>query len=129
MVWVPKAARGKAPTLTTYEIKVTRADLKHELEHPEKSLPWRQYSDFFYLLLSSPILLGDLEVPKDWGVMVLEKELSRGKLSDHLRTIKRAPRLKPIDQAVAMNRVLSFMAWRQYQLGLTATTATVDEAA
>lgn len=112
-VYLPKIVGTKPQQIITYEVKVTRADLKSELDRPEKSLPWRQYSNQFNLVLANPDLAAGFDIPKDWGVMAI--------VDGKMRVIKRAPKLTPIDQTLAINRIVSFMGWRAYQLasGLT----------
>lgn len=62
---------AKGDSLWAVEIKVTPADLRRELEHPEKTEAWAQYVHAFYFLV--PPALADTalaEVPKRYGVMV-----------------------------------------------------------
>ena len=68
---VIKRNLAKGDSLWAVEIKVTAADLRHELAQPEKTAAWAQYVHSFYFLV--PDHLGDIalaEVPKQYGVMV-----------------------------------------------------------
>lgn len=62
---------AKGDSLWAVEIKVTAADLRHELAQPEKTAAWAQYVNSFYFLVPDhlgPIALA--EVPREFGVMV-----------------------------------------------------------
>ena len=75
-------------SITGIEIKVSRSDLKHELEQPEKSEMIKRYCDYWWLCLPDYFGYDDFDIPEDWGVMTF----SRAR-----RFVKRKPpRLKPI---------------------------------
>lgn len=62
---------AKGDALWAVEIKVTAADLRHELAQPEKTAAWAQYVHAFYFLV--PDALADIalaEIPSQYGVMV-----------------------------------------------------------
>ena len=62
---------AKGDSLWAVEIKVTAADLRHELAQPEKTATWAQYVDAFYFLVPTSLLdLALAEVPAGYGVMV-----------------------------------------------------------
>ena len=75
--------------ITIYEIKITRQDLKHELENPAKRLPAMQLADYFYFV--TPVgLVGDPknDLPENIGLIEVDK-------ADHLRYRIKAPPLDP----------------------------------
>lgn len=62
---------AKGDSLWAVEIKVSAADLRRELEAPEKAATWARYAHCFYFLVTPA--LRDLAlalVPKDYGVLV-----------------------------------------------------------
>lgn len=85
-----------------YEVKVTRSDLRRELEQPDKQDAALAVSNYLYLVLDHDVRYDDLEMPEEWGVMVVtypEPKL----LDDHpdddswdararLKTVRKAPR-------------------------------------
>lgn len=61
---------AKGDALWAVEIKVSAADLRHELAQPEKTATWAQYVDAFYFLVAPELLdIALAEVPAQYGVM------------------------------------------------------------
>ncbi len=54
-----------------YEVKVTRSDLRRELEHPAKQDAALAVSNLLYLVLDYDVRYDDLTVPPAWGIMQL----------------------------------------------------------
>ncbi len=54
-----------------YEVKVSRSDLRRELEQPAKQDAALALSNELYLVLDHDVRYDDLKVPEEWGVMVL----------------------------------------------------------
>ncbi len=54
-----------------YEVKVTRSDLRRELDHPGKQDAALAVSNLLYLVLDHDVRFDDLPVPPAWGVMQL----------------------------------------------------------
>jgi hypothetical protein len=54
-----------------YEVKVTRSDLRRELEQPGKQDAALAVSNLLYLVLDHDIRYDDLPVPITWGIMQL----------------------------------------------------------
>jgi hypothetical protein len=70
-----------------HEVKVSRSDWLSELKHPWKSEAFKQYMDYWYLVVSSMDVVRMDEIPADWGLMV-----ARG---EYVRVVKTAPQLHP----------------------------------
>lgn len=84
---------AKGDALWAVEIKVSAADLRHELASPEKAATWAQYVDAFYFLVSRELLdLALAEVPAGYGVMVA----SPYGYSEIKRRAKRNPAPSPL---------------------------------
>jgi len=73
------------------EIKVSRGDLKKELEDPDKAREIMQYCDRWWLVLGHKDLIQPGELPPTWGLMVAKKT--------RLVAVTEAPKLesKPLD--------------------------------
>ncbi len=56
-----------------YEIKVSRSDLKRELEQPYKCAAALALSNQFYLVVPSEMKVDDFDLPSEWGVMLVSK--------------------------------------------------------
>ncbi len=69
-----------------FEIKVSRSDVMHELMQPEKSAEIQQFCHRWWLVISDPKLIADLNIPITWGVI----DVSTGKC----KVLKKAPDLK-----------------------------------
>ncbi len=54
-----------------YEVKVTRSDLRRELEQPGKQDAALAVSNLLYLVLDHELRYDDLPVPPAWGIMQL----------------------------------------------------------
>lgn len=61
-------SRGLA--LHGIEIKISRSDLRRELDDPDKAETIARYCDYWWLALGSERVLGDLVVPDGWGILV-----------------------------------------------------------
>lgn len=61
-------------TITGCEIKISRQDLKRELEHPEKSEAIKKYCDYWWLCVPVHMKTEDMDIPTDWGVMAFTKQ-------------------------------------------------------
>lgn len=62
------ASRGKL--LVGHELKVSRADWLHELDHPEKAEVWAQHCHAWYLVVPNEAIVRREELPHGWGLMV-----------------------------------------------------------
>jgi len=91
---------SKGLTVSGCEIKVSRQDLKKELETPEKSAAIKKYCDYWWLCVPSSMKIDDFDMPKDWGIMTFDKHKSYIK--------KRAPKL----QAEPFTRSFMFSCMR-----------------
>lgn len=56
-------------SLTGYEIKISRGDLKEEISNPNKAHSIARYLDAFYLICPSELNILDIEVPLNWGII------------------------------------------------------------
>lgn len=61
-------------TLTGYEVKASKADLKRELADLSKHQRLARYCDAWWLLAWDDNVLDGQTLPEDWGVMVTEAE-------------------------------------------------------
>lgn len=69
-----------------FEIKVSRADWKKELERPEKAEPVLRFCDRWWLAVSDAEIVHPGELPPTWGLLA-----RKGK---RLAVVKEAPKLK-----------------------------------
>lgn len=56
--------------LTGYEIKVSRADWRHELDQPGKADPWADQCHAWYVVAPSTDIVPPAELPDGWGLLV-----------------------------------------------------------
>lgn len=61
-------------SVSGFEIKVSKADLKHEIENPEKAEAIAQYCDYWWIVVPDREIIGALQVPPAWGVMICDNE-------------------------------------------------------
>jgi hypothetical protein len=78
-----------------FEVKTDRGDWRRELKDPEKADEIAAYCDFWWVVLPNLEIAKLDEVPRPWGVLVLEEN------GRTLRQAKRATELdaKPLDRA------------------------------
>ena len=55
------------------EIKVSRSDLKHELDTPQKAEEIAQYCNEWYLPVPKGLIRDDDIIPVNWGILEIEK--------------------------------------------------------
>lgn len=67
-----------------FELKVSRADLLHELKQPGKSQPASSVCDYWYLVVGHERIVKDLPIPPAWGILVAD--------DDGIRTLQPASR-------------------------------------
>lgn len=75
--------------LEGFEIKASRADLKRELADPGKHRAVARYCDEWSLVIWSAKMLEGLDVPADWGIMVVDEA------GEELREIRKAAKREP----------------------------------
>lgn len=124
-VWVPKPFFDLGSDIITYEVKVTKADLQHELEDPSKAKAWSQFSNEFWLVILNESVIKGVDVPEEWGVMTSPS----GNRVRAMTKIKEAPRLDPIDQEPAFSRLLMNTVFKktQTELALQKALAEIEE--
>lgn len=98
--------------LVGHEIKVTRADLRHELDQREKCLDWKEYCDRWWLVVPHAALLDGLDIPADWGIMLPPS----GRRTRTMTVHRQAPDLHPDTQDPALRRINSWLYWRTREL-------------
>jgi hypothetical protein len=78
-----------------FEVKTDRGDWRRELKDPEKADEIAAYCDYWWVVLPNLEIVKLEEVPRPWGVLVLQED---GKT---LRQVKKATELdaKPLDRA------------------------------
>ncbi len=64
-----------------FEVKRTRADLKHELENPDKADAIAKFCRYWYLILADAEIADGLSVPQAWGILVYQGR--RGLVQTH----------------------------------------------
>jgi hypothetical protein len=100
---LPEEQKGLSYTgrqsIHVFEVKVTRSDLKHELDHPEKSEEWSQYAHYFWLVVPDKKLIVGFDIPETWGILA-----SYGK---SLTVVKQPTRKLPIPMPVAVVAALT----------------------
>lgn len=112
-LWIPARLSGSIGAgIVGHEIKVTRADVLHELEQPTKAESWAQYCSKWWLVVPDEKLIAGLQIPERWGVLALPKN-HRFKA---MRTIKPAPELEPVDLTPAIGRLSTVLAYDRMEL-------------
>jgi hypothetical protein len=76
-------------SIHVFEVKVSRSDLSHELQQPEKAEAWAQYAHYFWLVIPDVKLMAGFDIPDSWGVLV-----SHGPRT--LRQVKKPTRRTPL---------------------------------
>ncbi len=110
-VWMPTTvAGGRGTGLDGHEIKVTRQDLRNELDDPGKAEPWAQYCSRWWLVIPSPALLAGLTIPDLWGVLAPPS----GRQSRRMTVVKPAPPLTPTDPAAGYERLAAWMLYEAH---------------
>lgn len=72
----------------TFEVKISREDLKRELKDPSKGDNIGKFGDFFWLVVSDVKLVETLVLPATWGVLAPKKNGANTILS----VVKKAPK-------------------------------------
>lgn len=102
-LWLPLTRAG-GTGLIGHEIKVSRSDVLVELTDPTKAEPWSQYCDRWWLVVSDPALVDGLEIPEAWGIM----SPPSGRRTRSMTIVRSAPKLRPIDPAPGLRRLLGW---------------------
>jgi hypothetical protein len=82
--------RSKGQTLTGYEVKASKADLKRELADLNKHQALARYCDAWWLVVWDESVLVD-GIPDDWGIMITEDSDYGRVLTTKRRAAKRTP--------------------------------------
>jgi hypothetical protein len=90
-----------------HELKVSRADLLHELDDLSKPDPWLRYCDQWWLVVSDPALLKGLDLPERWGIMAPPS----GRRTRSMTVIRDAPIVKIDDQGAAFRTIAAKVYW------------------
>jgi hypothetical protein len=98
-LWLPLMT-GMRGQVWGYELKVSRADLMHELADPTKADPWMRYCNQWSLVVSDEAFLRGLDIPELWGILV-----PSGKRM--MRTVRKPATLKPDGQVDAYGTILA----------------------
>lgn len=94
---------GKRQSIHVFEVKVSRADLKHELDDLSKSEEWGQYAHYFWLVVSDLSYLKGQTLPEHWGVLY---PYGRG-LRVHRFPVRRDPAPMPFHVVAALARAVA----------------------
>lgn len=101
-LWVPLTTSG-GNEIVGHEVKVSRSDVAAELADLTKAESWMKYCTRWWLTVSDPALVEGFEIPETWGVMAPPS----GRRTRSMTVVRQAPRLHPVDSALAYRRVLS----------------------
>lgn len=101
--------------LTGHELKVSRADLLHELSDVHKASEWADQCHRWYLVVNDPAIAKGIELPPDWGLMAPGRSKTRMDVVVNAIT-------KPIGHTPSWDAVRSIMA-RQDTLRANAIVA------
>lgn len=70
-LWTGGYGAGRVgPMLHGHEVKVSRADWLAELKDPEKAEAFKQFCDYWWLVVSDRDIVKPGELPDGWGLMV-----------------------------------------------------------
>lgn len=105
-VWLGCAA-ATGNVLVGHEVKVSRQDLLAELDDLTKSDPWQKYCDRWYLVVPHESLIQGLEIPESWGVLLPPS----GRRTRSMTVWRPAPRLAPLEQALALRVIAARQLW------------------
>lgn len=124
LIWQQVA--GGRRELVGHEIKVSRADLKHELEQPEKCMSWKRYCDRWWLVVPDLSIVDGFTLPPDWGVMLPPS----GRRTRTMTVWRAAAKLAPPTQDPALRTIAIWLWYRQRDaLGATQKVRIEYEAA
>lgn len=101
-LWVPLTTSG-GNEIVGHEVKVSRADVAAELADLTKAESWMKYCTRWWLTVSDPALVEGFDIPETWGVM----SPPSGRRTRSMTVLRQAPRLHPVDSALAYRRVLA----------------------
>ena len=76
------------PMLHGHEVKVSRSDWLVELKDPEKAEAFKQFCDYWWLVVSDRSVVRADELPEGWGLMVASGRSTR--------VVRQATRLSPV---------------------------------
>ena len=108
-LYVPVALNAVGTGITGYEIKVSRADLLHELQSPHKADPWFQYCTYWWLFVADPAIIENLllEIPPAWGICAPPA----GRRTKTLTIIRPAIKLSPKPSDEGWRRIVSHLTY------------------
>lgn len=107
LIWLQTS--GGRRELVGHEIKVTRADLKHELDHPDKCVSWKKYCDRWWLVVPDLSVIDGFTLPADWGVLLPPS----GRRTRAMTVLRAAPKLTPPTQDPALRQLAIWLWYRQ----------------
>jgi hypothetical protein len=74
-----------------YEQKISRSDLKREMQDPSKMMGVGKYCTYWWVVVSDLAIIEGLAIPDSWGILVPTKRGGH----DLLKVHRKAPKLKP----------------------------------
>lgn len=102
------AVNATGSLLVGHEIKVSRADVMVELADLTKCDPWMRYCDEWYLVVPDAAILDGLAIPESWGILTPPS----GRRTRSMTVTRKAPRLRPLEQAPALRTIAAWQHWR-----------------
>lgn len=94
--------------LVGHELKVSRADLIHELDDLSKPDPWLKYCQQWWLVVSDPAFIDGLDIPERWGIMAPPS----GRRTRSMTVLREAPQVKIYDQGPAFRTIAAKIFWQ-----------------
>lgn len=110
LIW--QQISGRRRELIGHEIKVTRADLRHELNQPEKCTAWKQYCNRWWLVVPDKSIVDGFDIPDDWGIMLPPS----GRRTRSMTVLREATKLTPATQDPALRTLAIWLFWRNQDL-------------
>jgi hypothetical protein len=94
--------------LVGHELKVSRADLIHELDDLSKPDSWLKYCQQWWLVVSDPAFIDGLDIPERWGIMAPPS----GRRTRSMTVLRDAPQVKVHDQGPAFRTIAAKIFWQ-----------------
>jgi hypothetical protein len=104
---------SKRHAIHGHEVKVSRSDWLTELRDPEKSVQWRSWCNYWWLVVSDASIVHPHELPAGWGLLVLT---GRRLVARH-KAPRRTAEPMPLPVQIGLMRSVAKTAARHAVLG------------